>query len=287
MTVKKSDEVSLTIYGFRTFGEEHFSEEFFEMLKDANPAYLPIKIGMYEPIRTPFSINEAKKMWVKSEKENVFCGGIMLKGREFFGDISWKLNDNSNIIGFHLPRKLIVKDYGTEKFIGLAKKLFLWANGVWGYVCHSSNSMYTPGLTFRTCIGGIPWMTLFGPPYVEMFGKKIIQTVPSKVEEFDENRFMILTSDEPMEINPKLLEIQARVRKHLGEDAFCRHDVPKRITVEDLKAGKARPNEEGYRSPNLSVYTKDNKKEAGEGIIVKINDDGTMAKYKIKPEKKQ
>jgi hypothetical protein len=62
MKGKKPDDIYLTIYGFKTFGEEYFAIEFFQMLLEANDAFLPHKIGMFEPIRTPFSMEEAKKM---------------------------------------------------------------------------------------------------------------------------------------------------------------------------------------------------------------------------------
>ncbi|ACV61772.1 hypothetical protein Dtox_0875 [Desulfofarcimen acetoxidans DSM 771] len=289
MRGKKSDDVYLTIYGYKTFGEEHFAEEFFQMLNDANPAYLPHKIGMYEPIKTPFSMEEAKKMWVESEKVGKFYGGIMLKGRKTRGDISWK-NDNSNIVGLVMSRELVIKNNGTKNFIELAKKLFLWSNGVYGYTCHISNLIYTPGLSHETCLGHITWMTLYGPPYVEMFGKEVIQTAPCKVEEFAKDHFILLTSDEPMEINPEMLEIQERVKKHLGEDAFCRKEPfrTEPLTMEDLIAGRDSPSTEGYRSPDLSSYTTDSgKKDEDEGLVVKINDDGTMTTYTVKPEKKK
>lgn len=270
---RPENEVSLIIYGFKKLGEEHFAEEFFQMLQDANKAYIPDKIGMSEPIKTPFSLEQAKIMWVESERFYSSFGNIMLKGKKFRGDIIWQ-NDNSNIIGLHISRELAIKNNGTERLTDLAKKLFLWANGAWGYVNHSSNSMYTPGLSFRTCIGGIPWMALFGPPYVEMFGREVIETAPCKVEEFAENCFMLLTSDEPMPLTCELQETQARVKKHLGEDAFCRYDHPTRLTIEDMKAGKGRTSTEGYRSPDLSAYIKDTmKKEDAELIVDAVEDE--------------
>ncbi|ACV61777.1 hypothetical protein Dtox_0880 [Desulfofarcimen acetoxidans DSM 771] len=213
----------------------------------------------------------------------------MLKGRKIYGDISWN-NDNSNIIGLDMSRDLVIKNNGTKKFIELAKKLFLWSNGVYGYACHISNLIYTPGLDYKTCLGHITWMTLYGPPHVEMFGKEVIQTAPCKVEEFAKDHFMLLTSDEPMEKNPEMLEIQERVKKHLGEDAFCREEPSRKepLTMEDLIAGRNRPSTEGYRSPDLSSYTTDSgKKDEDKGLVVKINDDGTMTTYTVKPEKKK
>jgi len=280
--------VKITIYGFKTFGESRFADEFFEMLGQVDPSYLPSKIAINEPIKTLFNIEVARKMWVESEKEGGFYGGIMLKGKKVNGDISWNLRDNSNIIWLTVSMDLIIKNNGTNDFIDLAKKLFLWANGVYGHVCHISNGIYTPGLTFRTCLGHIAWMNLYGPPYAKMFGNDVIRTAPCKVAEFAENCFMLLTSDVPMEINPELLEIEERVQKHLGDDAFCRKKVwpATPLTMEDIIAGKDRPSTKGYRSPDLSSYIKDDgRKDSGEGLVVKINDDGTMQTYKVKPKK--
>jgi hypothetical protein len=223
---------------------------------------------------------------VGSEKVKKFYGGIMFKGRKTRGYISWN-NDNTNIIGLVMSRDLVIGNNGAKKFIDLAKKLFVWSNGVYGHACHSSNIVSTPGHTFRTCLGHISWITLYGPPYVEMFGKEVVQNAPCYVEEFDKDRFILLTSDEPMEINSEMLEIQENVKKHLGEDDFCRKEPPRKtpLTMEYLIAGRNRPSKEGYRSPDLSAYIKDSgKKDDDEGLVVRINDDGTMKTYKTKPE---
>ena len=47
-------------------------------------------------------------------------------------------------------------------------------------------------------------MTLFGPPYVEMFGKDVLQTVPCKAEEFAEDHVMLTAEEGPLPIKPDL-----------------------------------------------------------------------------------
>jgi hypothetical protein len=128
-------------------------------------------------------------------------------------------------------------------------------------------------------------MNLFAKPYVKLFGRDVIETVPCMIEEFAEDCFMLLTAETPIKANPELLEIQRRVKIHLGENAFCRLDeIPTFLTMEDLRAGRDRPSTEGYRSPDLSGYLKDSGTKKDEGLIAVVNDDGTITTYKVEPK---
>lgn len=257
------------------------------MINDANPAYLPKKIGVAEPIRTPFSMDKAREIWMESERPNKLNGGVMFKGWKTRGDIDWIYKDNANIISMTIELDLLLANNGVERFIEMSKKMFIWANGVYGYACHDTNTIYTPGLTHRTCIGGITWMTLFGPPYVKMFGKEVIQTVPCIAKEFAEDHFMILTSDKPIAQYPELAKIEDEVKKHLGEDAFCCKHIPKVLSMEDLLAGKDRVSEEGYRSPDLSAYIKKNcSRDEDKDFVLVIDEKGQMTEYILKQNNK-
>lgn len=248
-------DIKLNIYGFKIFNEVHFAKEFFELLYSVNPTYRPEKIGLYEPLKIPFSIEEAQNLWINSEIVEGFSNGIMFKGQLYKGSITWR-QDNLNFIDLTISKELIFAKDGIEQFTDLAKRLFLWLNGVYGYSCFGIDILSgIQVFDFKKCLGGISWMTLFGPPYVEMFGKEVIQTAPCMVEEFEENRFLLLTSDEPVEIN---LEIQEKIKKHLGEDAFCNIEFSKTsVAMDDLISGCDKSSTERYRSPDLSSYIKD------------------------------
>lgn len=109
--------------------------------------------------------------------------------------------------------------------------------------------------------------SFFGLPYVEMFGRETIKTVPCLVEEIGADQFMFLTSEEPREETAELLAIQERVEKHLGKEVFFRHkeeDKKQKIfTMEEIRQGKDIPDTNGYRAPFstrcfLEVYGKVN-----------------------------
>lgn len=278
------DYIDMFIRGFGTPGDIESAEEFFQMLRETGEEYIPTKIGLGEPLRTPYSIESAKEMWMESGADRPH-GGILFKNRWIFGSSDWSNRDNSNMFGLSIASKCVSTDTDVKRLVSLAKRLFVWCNGVYGYVRHESNSVYTPGLDYKTCLGGITWLNLFGKPYVDMFGRDVILTAPCKVEEFAENCFMLSTAGKPGRVNLELLEVQEKVKSHLGEDAFCRKgEVPTFLTFEELRAGKDRPSREGYRSPDLSGYLKDSGMNKDEGLIAVVNNDGTITTYKVEPK---
>lgn len=278
------DDIDMLIRGFGHLGGVESAEEFFLILQEAGERYVPTKLGIGEPLKIPYSIENARKIWVKSERRP-YGGGILFNGPSMLGSVDWNNMDNSNLFSLTIASKFVITKGRVEKFITLAKKLFIWSNGVYGNAYHDSNSIYSSGLDYKTCLPGIAWMNLFGKPYVDMFGRDVIETSPCKVEEFAENCFMLLTAEEPIRANPELLEIQERVKDHLGRDAFDRKDPCKTfLTMEDLKAGRNRPSTEGYRSPDLSGYLRNTGIAEDEGLVAVVNNDGTITTYRVKPD---
>lgn len=236
--------VGIVLNGFRLLNTKNDAEEFFKMLNNLGREFIPARIGMCEPIITPYTVQNAKDMWVNSSIESNGYGHIFFESKTISGDISWS-PDTSNQFGCNISLSAL-KDY--QKLIDFLKQLFIWLNGVYGYGFHflQIGNHYTPGYSFYKCIGDITWMALFGPPYVKMFGRETVKTAPCIVEEFTENCFLLFTSKEPQKLDHEILERQQRVKQHLGEDAFYKGNPD---TLDD---------EEGmvYRAPDLSGYWK-------------------------------
>ena len=294
------DEVSIVIEGLRSLAGEQNAIELFRNLKEVDERFLPYKIGCVKP-NLLFTEETAKQVWTEAVRLHYkyigdLNGGTLdfksKKRNEMRGSVSWRQegsNDSSNSIYLYLSTDFI-KKVGIKNLIALIKKIFIWANGVYGYGEHPSQGSihYTPGLGYKTCLGGITWMAILGEPYVDLFGRETILSAPCTVEEFADNRFMLLTSEEPMEPTPEILERQAEVKKHLGEDAFFRHEEearrPKRYTMEEVRAGKDLPNKDGYRHPDFSKYIK-GFHEDDTRVIYKIKENGTTEIEFMKPAK--
>lgn len=282
MVKKRPDKVHFMCNGFQTDQHINVVEDFFQIIKNTDESFLPKKVSICETKGIPFSIEEANTLWAKS-KEEIGFHEIDLINPKYTGSITWGPK-NSNEITFWIKTDMITNKNGTSKFLELAKSLFLWSNSVYGFASHISKlgGLPGPGLTYETCLGDIGWMTLFGPPYVKMFGREVIETAPCKVEEFAENYFILLTSDQPIETTPDLLEIQEKVKIHLGEQAFARKDRYKGpLTIEGLMEGKHIRSTEGYRSPDLLEYKGNSMGTDKDGLIALVNDDASIDTYKI------
>lgn len=240
--MKRLDEFKFFCVGYGDFNISIVIEEFFSILEKSELKLVPKKIGLAERKNILFSVPNANGLWERSIKEMGFYT-ITFANELFNGSLDYSKNKLK--ISLWIRTKVILDLNNLEKFKKMARELFLWSNSIYGYACHIGNLGGLPsgGLTYETCLGNISWMTLFGPPYVDMFGRNIIETVPCQVEEFAVDRFMLLTSDFPMEKNDAILGVQANVMMHLGKDAFDRKD--KRT---------AHISKEGYRSPDLSEY---------------------------------
>lgn len=257
--MKYEDGLSLIIWGFRLLNDYDISE-LLGIMKGVSEWLSPEKIGAYGANYQSVDENSLKEVWFQSkghyERFRGISGGgsIDFKGkkpRSLYGDITWD-HYGFNSIAIYISMKYIQTYIGYPKFLELVKQLFIWLNGYWGYSYHPSQSWvhYHSGINHEVCLGGITWLTLFGLPYVEMFGKEKLMSVPCRVEEFADNKFLLLTSDEPMEEMPDLLRLQESVRKHLGEDAFFRHEEEAKRPDTDLEG----PSKEGYRAPDFAKY---------------------------------
>lgn len=250
----------LCLYGFSRLSGTTKAMEFMEILESTGEWLIPKKINDNEPIKIPFSKDNLKEVWNKMEIwSKGFVGSILFQNDYVTGSITWDAkNTNTISLWTNNTKKATLESKKAKQVVELAKKLFLWANSVYGYGAHPSQGgvHYTPGLSYMDCLGGITWLALFGPPYVEMFGRERLLSAPCYVEEFAKDRFLLMTSEEPREPDEELLALQERVKQHLGVEAFYRHDEPRQtvFTWEDIRQGKHLPNAQGYRSPDFSAY---------------------------------
>jgi hypothetical protein len=271
--MKHNDELRLLIRGFRKLQDKKNALEFFRIFQSVSEELVPRQIGVGGKKCHLFDEYIAQQIWIEAEdsyKKYIGVSGwgsVNYKGKRprlFNGDIGWE-HTGFNNIAVSISIKYLKSNIGYKNFLKLVKKLFIWCNGFYGYCSHPSQSEihYTPRMIYETCIGGISWLTFFGAPYVKMFGKETLKTVPCIVEEFNEDQFLLLTSEEPIEATPELLALQERVRKHLGEDAFFRHaEEAKRAEM-----GYNAPDETGYRAPDFAKWYGTTLDDVRNGIV--------------------
>jgi len=258
-------EIVLVINGLRHLMDKKFADELFDLL-ESEREWLPLKrIGW--GFKVAYSRENLRACWDSATRECEKNTGIANGGnvefsaqRNYYGSVAWHPDGTSQIV-LYIPISAFIK-IESSVYLNFAKKLFIWCDGSYGYSCHSSQRKVhsMPGVDYRTCLGGVSWMTILGRPYVDFLGAELIRNTPCRVEEVTKQGFILLSSDLPQIPTLEILECQSAIKKHLGEDMFFRREEeeqqPKHYTLDELRAGKDQPNIERYRHPDFTKYMK-------------------------------
>lgn len=186
------------------------------------PQYAPERYGGYEPIRTPFDpadIDAAVSEWdfsflVSRRKPK-------MRGSVFMG------NGRGTRHGWiH-----VACEYKPELFPQLRQFFMKVSTGFeaeFAFMHMSTRKLdLSISITTHQLRQGIPdlyWLTLFGKPYVRLFGSERILSSPNAVvEELTHDLFTIQLSGDIRDITEKpdeLFETSRRIKQHLNNNAF-------------------------------------------------------------------
>jgi len=124
------------------------------------------------------------------------------------------------LVSGNAPRRMLEEHRGSlDDFIGLFYRLAEHIVPEYG----SMNSMMTVGLEIpydlTKRLPNVPWLILFGKPYVEMFGREKILRAPFvKIDELSCGLIAGRLTSTPFE--PLSEEVRAPIREYFGPDCF-------------------------------------------------------------------
>lgn len=103
-------------------------------------------------------------------------------------------------------------------------------------IVDDSGGIRAVGLDVSHGLPGIYWLNAFGPPYVEMMGRKKMLTSPAPVvEELGECVFIGLSSVAENWTRPEYKKAEAAVLEHLGKHYFfLKHDPDRPLVAPDF-----------------------------------------------------
>jgi len=136
--------------------------------------------------------------------------------------VHWKKDVSPSFAGVSggVPWATLTQESGRlEDYVRLASTLAAITNAVYGEV----RNMAIPGwdLPFDLLkrLPDIPWISIYGQPYVEMFGEARIRSAPFyKIEQQQSGHFILQATKDPREAVPE--SVKAAIRNHLGESCF-------------------------------------------------------------------
>lgn len=189
------------------------------------------RIGLSEPTRQPYSLENAINMWTH-EEDGCYVEGIGMVGKaggmigksskpRFFVQTLWwdcPNEVNLNWVSFNITDSLINKR--LPDIIALFKGAINILKADYGFIGHE-DTVYRQHVTgtLESRLPGVFWYNYFGPQYVEFFTEEKITSFPwSNIEKLHGGLITSLSENPKELLDDDKYEIAAK--EHLGTDSF-------------------------------------------------------------------
>jgi hypothetical protein len=208
---------------------------FFTLISDLLPNLLPEQYNNYEPINKKFSLEKIEE--VLESWENPF---LWKRRKPKVLGMTWMKGNNvhpSTYIDINCTNTEF-QSIDAEKWVNLFQQVSLFTKVDFSYLhlftqTEFDMENYDASMPFRQGISthqlrkylpNLTWATVFGAPYVELFGREKVLSAPAfLVQEMHENIFYVQLSENFSDFKSQYQEINTTrqaVKKHLGVNAF-------------------------------------------------------------------
>jgi len=227
------------------------AQELINILIQEDDFLLPQRYDSREPERYVFEVNNLAKLfeiwasdtaWLSLKRRKPHLWWMLIQ--------NWRYREHKrfNQIMSGFDERYFAKEYNVVRILSCAKRLYVWGNMTYGYICHeqdwgeknyfgiptrvaSGKTVSTGGLDLREGLPGIYWANFFGPLYVEFFGREKFLSAPAYFkEELPDGGFLLLTAPSPLDYGrPEVRALEEALMDHLGRDAFFEKARPDKL----------------------------------------------------------
>jgi hypothetical protein len=214
-------------------------ERILDLWTSCIPEYLPDRYGNSEPIDRAFDLNQRDAIlshlrwsFLAVKDKPKMNSSIWMRSPNKPLHSSWKLSftfgeaNVDRLISFlRAAAKELAADFCCLTLFTDSEIAFGRRNrSAWNLDKNATKfefSIYSQFL--QQCLPDVYWVTIFGPPYVEMFGSERIVSAPISQTEVIDQKLIL------MQLTPRLEDVRDamsfrdlknRVKAHLGADAF-------------------------------------------------------------------
>lgn len=157
--------------------------------------------------------------WPDKERE----GGVSLQCSSLTGyQVSWRktVEPSYSFVGGQVALALLREQAVLlTEFQSLVKDLIPLVLPVYGEIRNMSLRGADLPFDLPRRLPDIPWISIYGPPYVSLFGRERLLTAPFKrVEEVNPGHIWAQASESVFDVLPD--DAKVAIRRHLGNDAF-------------------------------------------------------------------
>jgi hypothetical protein len=230
------------------------------------PELAPQKFGLTEPLHESFELANietiSKEFWVQdmfywSRKNPTSSGGVRFGNARLHSRLNVSLSDEKLVPVLVRYLRCVGTDLLAD--FGYIEATWEGQGGYFGpmdqFNLRTSPEAFehVPG-NFSTVemlkyLGQLPWATIFGPPYVQRFGREKLLSAPAAiVEEIAPGMIYLQLTPKVEDVaadSPAYFTLRRRIKEHIGPDAFfdpVKGKGPYRAPKFDLEPwGKPKP----------------------------------------------
>lgn len=203
------------------------------------PEYLPDRYGNSEPIDRVFDLSKREEIlahfrwpFLAVKEKPKLDTSIWMRSPKKHLHSSWKLSftfgegDVGRLISFlraaaqELEADFCCLTLFTDAEIDFGRR----NRTAWNLDKKATRFFFAIHSQFlQQCLPDVYWLTIFGPPYVEFFGKERIISAPVTQSEVIDQKMVLMQLTprlEDVRDAPKFRDLKSRIKTHLGADAF-------------------------------------------------------------------
>ncbi|ODM27975.1 hypothetical protein [Acetivibrio mesophilus] len=225
--------IGFNLMSLKNFQDRGFATKVIYKINEYGKDFIPQKFDIYQPLKrkyNPNNVSEVIDVWMNDTinqecSKDEYAEGLLLMKATGRSKASYMVNwKKDNVINFNTFSCSVNIEYvkykdNLDKFINLCKELIDLIEPVHGKIVNESfaGAFEPVELTIRH--PELQWMNFFGKPYINLFGREKLLSVPAhNVESIGDKVIAIQTTDNIFEPIPN--DIREKIKKHLGENAF-------------------------------------------------------------------
>lgn len=226
--------VAIHFFSLKNFQDEKIASNFFETLNKYGDEFIPDKFDYYEPPKRKYNsddYSDALDMWLNTKANeissiNEFASSHMImkksKGYKVEYNVTWK---KDNTVSFNTVSIIVDLDYfnssnNVNVFVEFFKELTSVIEPAYATVRNAKLNGWDEPINLTKCLPSMGWITVFGSPYIQMFGKEQLLNAPLfRVNEISDN--LVCMQSMKTIFEPIEYETQSKIKEYLGEICFA------------------------------------------------------------------
>ena len=227
------NQISCGFMSLKDFESRELAQEVLSAIADAGPQFFPTVYDVYEPLRRKCSkrdIAEIVRVWLNEENAAVTAqyhygmGELLMEHRrkpKISYHMYWEKSQQARFNYFILSAdsEFLTDAKNFQAFLTLCMKLSSLLETVHGEIANRAFPEWTDPINLQVRHPELHWMTLFGKPYIELFGRDKLLNAPCyRTKAIGENMIALQMAESPFEAVTD--EMRSAVKTYLDPEAF-------------------------------------------------------------------